>query len=283
MADEFKLPNADVADFETALERFLLTMRIVSCHFDNEVVLASLGSNRGADELALMYEPSFEGGLSEQVELGYAVVRYAPDSFPDEKFMLGVQRALEELSATLDRQADAMHLSTRFGKAFGKSLAQTEADVVRAWRVFREAAYEIQDELRVFEVRAGLAPRTLKAWRIPPISELRAPTQQDPTEVAPRPSDQASDVQTTDEALSRSQLEAGREWTLVIREMENEALEDERAFDAKDVTDKAAYDYLVQLLKDQGRKPSQTFPTWRKYVGKFRMAANTAKRPRRLS
>lgn len=280
MAKDSDLSDVDPLDFRSALVAFLEGVRAIAKAWRPEVEgrpldaeYYAMASVEDVARAEWRFWCDVERSARRAVAAGYTLCEFAPQSFPVRDFTVGLLESVGrvESAVTIIRFGveNNLHLLAR-GHEEERELRKKLGD---AWRQVRVDYCAMQDLLRETEVRAGVGQMSRGEWKLEPLEE---PAARAPTEVAP-------DVQTTDKPLTPSEAEAGREWTLVIREMENEALEDERAFDAKDVTDKAAYKYLEKLLKDQGRKPSQTFPTWRKYVGKFRTAANNAKRPRRLS
>lgn len=195
------------------------------------------------------------------LESAYMIAEVGPPDFP-----------ILEFVGTLVFQLDRMN---RAGEAILEDAAPQEDGIIPRWTEAEATGVLCETWASIVQVlpefRGALKLLELRAEHLPEEPSVRAPT-----EVAP-------DVQTTDKPLTPSEAEAGREWTRVIRAMKEEALADEREFDEKDVTDEAAHQYLVELLKDEGGKPSQTLETWRKYVGKFRRVAGNPKRRRRLS
>jgi hypothetical protein len=280
MAKDSDLSDVDPLDFRSALVAFLEGVRAIAKAWRPEVESRPLAAEYYA--MASVEDVAraewrvwcdVERSARRAVAAGYTLCEFAPQSFPVRDFTVGLLESVRrvESAVTLLRFGfeNNLHVITR-GREEQRELQKKLGD---AWRQVRVHYCAMQDFLREVEVRAGVGQMSRGEWKLEPLEE---PAARAPTEVAP-------DVQTTDKTLTHSELEAGREWTLVIRAMKEEALADEREFDEKDVLDEAAYQYLVGLLKDQGKTPSQTFETWRKYVGKFRRFAGNPKRPRRLS
>jgi hypothetical protein len=196
--------------------------------------------------------------IREVVEAAYMVAEVGPPDFSVLPFVTKIVLQLDEMRKACDailgnRAPDEDGIVPEW------TIGQSEALISQAWVAILADYPEFRGPLKLLELRSKHRP-----------------------EAAPESGRPAADVQTTDEALSPSEAEVGREWNQVIQAMEADALADEREFDAKDVTDVVAYEYLVELLKSEDKEPSQTFETWRKYVSKFRRAAGNPKRRRRL-
>ncbi len=170
-----------------------------------------------------------------------------------------------KLESLLDRETENLELSTASRYS---GLGPCFANVYAVWTALTETySAHFRGPLRLIELRSKDVPQ--------------APASQEQTEVSTRSEGQSTDLSTKAKSLSESEKKVGQEWNLVIQTMEKDSRENDELFDVADVTDERAYEFLCALLAERNEKPSQTFDTWRKYVGKFRSAAGNPKRPRR--
>jgi hypothetical protein len=177
-------------------------------------------------------------------------------------------------------------------------LLESERDVRAKWRLVREQYFEIQDELRYFEVRAGLARETAGfEWRVPPIADVPIPE----GEGAERPVSEATPetVAAGDVSLEPAEIEARlkrlpkslqrvhAEMLKAGAQLREEATEDGLDPDSQPTLSEL-YEALKRALADDPRKagaeipkPSQEFETWRTYAGRVEKALDKPRRPRR--
>jgi hypothetical protein len=202
---------------------------------------------------------------SAAVEAAYVVLEASPPDFPALEFVSKVLLHMDEMSrASKSVCQEQSRWEQEAEVRLHWAAAKDGLKLVKACYAIVAAYPEFRGPLKLLELRAKHLPE------MPAVSP--------PTEVAPRPSDQAPDVETTSTTVRPAVAIAGREWDRAIKAMEEYAVADGRKFDPDDVTDEVAYRCLEELLKDEGNKPSQAFETWRKYVGRFRKAAGNPRR-----